>query len=206
METLDKIRFEVNVELIDDLENIAKILYGNEEDYMNYDQLYQAIVCHKKANEQDPEQDMVKGTRRPGNRAERRKATAKAKKHLREIEPFTMSVRRTRNGGVIKRGDTYTWLPEWKSIDRRSRRHDGKEICRKYEDEDLLNVFEDEDIDPEGKWDGEKFIPNEDPTMGLNAAEIECMVEDYAFDFLRETGKLGEFIEFAIRQKKEVMG
>ena len=77
-----------------------------------------------------------KGTRRPGDRASRRKATIKAKRQLKEIEPLTMSVRRTRNGGVIKRGDTYSWLPEWKAMDKRNRRHNGKEICWKYSDAD----------------------------------------------------------------------
>lgn len=95
-----------------------------------------------------------KGTRKPGNRGTRRKATAKAKRHLQEIYPFTYSVKETVNGGYIRIGNTWEWHPVWKKLDKRASRHEGKEICRNFWEEDLTEIHEEEfwDEDPEGFW------------------------------------------------------
>ncbi len=100
--------------------------------------------------------EIHKGTRKPANRAERRKATEKAKKHLREIYPFTYAVKETQNGGYVRTGNTGEWHPVWKKMDKRLSRHAGKEICREYFEEDNFfkgNPFEDEY--PDGYWDAD---------------------------------------------------
>ena len=56
MNIFDQIEFEVNVNRIPiRAERFAEYLDNPEEDYVNsdLDRIYQAIVCHKKANEQD---------------------------------------------------------------------------------------------------------------------------------------------------------
>ncbi len=102
------------------------------------------------------------GTRKPTTRAERRASTRKAKRHLRQIEPLTMSVRQTRNGGIIRKGDTYSWLPEWKKADHRTARHAGKTVCNNYSDIPEREIPNSPDIDPCGYWDAEsqEFIPD----------------------------------------------
>lgn len=65
---------------------------------------------------------------RRGNRIAQKE---KAKRHLEKVYPFTGSVRKTRNGALIKKGNTFTWIPVWKKLDRRVSRYKGKEICRK---------------------------------------------------------------------------
>lgn len=86
----------------------------------------------------DEIEETRKGTRKPGDRATRRKATAKAKRHLQEIYPFTDSVKETRNGGYIHTGNTFEWHPVWKKLDKRASRHAGKDICRGYEEEKYI--------------------------------------------------------------------
>ena len=104
------------------------------------------------------------GTRRPTTMEQRREYAAKAKQHLRWIEPHTMSVRTTRNGGVIHKGNTYKWLPEWKKTDRRRIRHEGKSLARDYGDpsREMPDFYK--DIDPNGIWDNESqtFISQEE--------------------------------------------
>lgn len=139
----EKILFDVNVDMIEgDVEIFNYCLdTATETDVPeNFHHMLYAVLANAKATEPDEIVPVNKGTRRPGNRAERRKATIKVKRHLKEIEPLTMSVRRTRNGGVIKRGDTYSWLPEWKAMDKRNRRHNGKEICRDFVPDEIDTV------------------------------------------------------------------
>lgn len=97
-------------------------------------------------------------------RATRRKATAKAKTHLRRVEPHTMSVRTTRNGGIIHKGNTYKWLSEWKKADRRRDRHEGKFLVKNYSNpsREMFDFYQ--DIDPDGIWDNEfqTFISQEE--------------------------------------------
>lgn len=81
--TLDEIKFEVNVNFIEKrIEKFARYLDESEEDNFDYPAIYQAIVANNKANEPDTEVVTTKGTRRPGNRAERRKATEHKKNTL----------------------------------------------------------------------------------------------------------------------------
>ena len=116
------------------------------------------------ANEHVDEATLTKGN----NRAVRRKATRKAKKHLREIEPYTMSVRETRNGGIIHKGDTYSWLPYWKRMNSRITRHSGKQ-----EIIDFLKANEpDEDFD-EVEFEDVNFPTREDGTIDIDAVWME---------------------------------
>ena len=115
------------------------------------------------ANEPVNEAPLTKGN----SRAARRKATRKAKRHLREIEPFTMSVRPTRNGGIIHKGDTYSWLPYWKRMNSRIARHEGKKEIADFlaDDSQPFDAWED--------WNGmyfdEHFPTREDGTIDLDA-------------------------------------
>lgn len=89
-----------------------------------------------KIEEEDVNEVYNKGTHRPSTRGERRRATAHAKRKLREKEPFTNSIRKTRNGGIIHKGETYGWYGEWKKSDVRKLRYIGKRACREYMPED----------------------------------------------------------------------
>ena len=79
------------------------------------------------------------GTRKPTNRGDRRKETAKEKRRLANIykRPFhNDSVRAiTRNGkevAYVKEGDTWSWRKEWRRMNHRIRRHEGKRECYLY--------------------------------------------------------------------------
>ena len=120
------------------------------------------MMLAKKYEEDDSITETASLSRRPTNRAARRKATAKAKRHLRKIEPLTASIRQTRNGGIIRKGDTWSWLPEYKKSDRRKTRHEGKSICREYFDDSAIPTkgkvtidIDDEDDFLGGYWDTE---------------------------------------------------
>ena len=173
---IERIELEVNIDQIEFRAHIwGDRVNGTETEAAEYSSLYQAWVYNAKANEPDPVVAPIKGTRRPGNRAERRKATIKAKRHLKEIEPLTMSVRRTRNGGVIKRGDTYSWLPEWKAMDRRNRRHTAKEICRDFVPDEIDTVS-----DPWAYTDEEYFFAGGENLHGdFDDSATEMIYEDY---------------------------
>ena len=93
----------------------------------------------EKMNEEDiPGESAVLGTRKPGDRKSRRKATAKAKRHLADIYPLTDSVRKVGNGYIKVSGDgevkvsttDLCRLTEYKRADRRKSRHNGKAECR----------------------------------------------------------------------------
>ena len=66
------------------------------------------------------------------SRGVRRKTTENKKAYFRAIEPLTDSIRITRNGGVLRRGNTYEWHPVWKKMNIRLERHSGKSACRNY--------------------------------------------------------------------------
>ena len=114
------------------------------------------------------EEEVVTKAELYGSRHARYVKRVNAENHLRKIEPYTMSVRVTRNGGIIRKGDTYSWLQEWKKMDRRISRHSGKTTCRNWQaqlldesreyvpDEDLL--WEEQQIalrNETGHWDFE---------------------------------------------------
>lgn len=115
--------------------------------------------------------EITAGTRKPGNRGERRRATKNHKKHLTKIEPFTDSVKEARNGGLYHRGNTFRWHPVWKKMDRRITRHDGKNICWKYHEDEpaaVENYWVDDDP-CYGHWDVESqmFIPDSNDADGF---------------------------------------
>ena len=65
-----------------------------------------------------------------------RKEDIKAKERLRRIYPIsTDSIRQNRNGAYIRKGNTYRGIREWKRMDRKISREEGKRICRNYVDE-----------------------------------------------------------------------
>lgn len=161
------------------------------------------------------------GTRKPTTRAKRRASTRKAKRHLREIEPLTMSVRQTRNGAYIRKGDTYGWLPEWKKADHRTARHEGKTVCREYFEDSATETFADceEDDYPGGTWDTEsqEFLWDVEETHNPYFEEIrywDCELKthvvretpnyEFAATFLRERGLHEEFIEW-LKGKEEAI-
>lgn len=173
-------------------------------------------VTRDLVNKMDEVEDIptreIFGTHKPGNRGERRKATAKAKRHLKEIEPLTMSVRQTRNGGIIRKGDTWSWLPEWKKADRRAKRHEGKSVCRTYEDiiPREISLWDDDEY-PGGTWDAESQSFLEDieeeispyfetvrywePDLGSHVVR-ETPNYDWAAMFLEERGLEEDFIQW----------
>lgn len=62
-----------------------------------------------------------------------RKEDIKAKERLRRIYPIsTDSIRQTRNGAYIHKGNTYGWNSEWKRMNSKISREEGKRICREY--------------------------------------------------------------------------
>lgn len=82
-----------------------------------------------------------KGThRRIINRGDRLTLEEEARDRLKKIEPLTMSIRITRNGGVVRTGNKGTWHPVWKRMDIRKERHSGKEICRRYVDDSTMEI------------------------------------------------------------------
>ena len=106
------------------------------EQYMqDFPNAYRCICAAEKMSEQDKTEIFhEKGTRKPADRNIRRKATEKAKRHLAEIEPLTltMSVRKTRNGAYIRKGNTYSWNQGWKRMNVRLVRHEGKRLAREF--------------------------------------------------------------------------
>lgn len=165
-----------------------------------------------------------KGTRKPGNRGDRRKATEKAKQHLREIYPLTDAVKQTGNGGYIHKGNTYEWHPVWKKIDKRLERHSGKEICRNYV-EDETNIWEffdyyerctfperedgtiDLDMilddDEEYEDDVDYFVTHRYWSNEINDHVYETYPNyEYAEQFLREIGLENQFINWLKNKEK----
>lgn len=103
-------------------------------------------ISDKIDSDNETETYFVKGTRRPSTRGSRRKATAKAKRKAKRNEPFTNSL--VDHGDyVIHKGNTYAWHPEWKKIDIRLRRHEGKNICFNYEAEDATELETEMDVE-----------------------------------------------------------
>lgn len=132
MKTLDKIRFEVNVDKIEGrIEHFAQYLNEREEDNLDFPCIYQAIVANAKANEEDETVVVSKGTRRPGNRAERRKATAHVKNRRKRLAVFSMD--EIRPTGKVKNTGIRSYLKGDRVYSRKDRRK-GKKICRAYSD------------------------------------------------------------------------
>jgi hypothetical protein len=140
------------------------------------------------------------------SRAARRKANAKTKRRLRKIEPLTMSVRQTRNGGIIHKGNTYKWNPVWKQGDRRKLRYGAKmEIAEAIADDS-------EPFDAWADWNGEYFNENfptkEDGTIDINevlAMEFYCDDDDYDYEDLCSCFELRE-AEREIARYKDFLG
>lgn len=64
-----------------------------------------------------------------------RKGDNKAKRHLATIYPIsTDSIRKTRNGAYIHKGNTCKW--DWKHYDNKLSRMEGKRFCREWMPED----------------------------------------------------------------------
>lgn len=99
------------------------------------------------------------------NRAARRKATRKANKKLREIPTYTSSVRYTRNGGIIHKGNTYSWHPVWKRMDHRLARHEGKMAIAGFfsDDSEPFDAW----ADCDGEYSDNNFPTREDGTIDL---------------------------------------
>lgn len=91
------------------------------------------------ADENDEEEESLKGRRRM-----RIKGNAKAKRRLAELYPIsTNSIRKTRNGAYIHKGNTYKWNSEWKRLDTKARREEGKAEIRNYiHEEETFNEAE----------------------------------------------------------------
>lgn len=69
----------------------------------------------------------------------RRKSDFKAKERLAKLYPIsTDSIRKTRNGAPIHKGNTYKW--DWKRYDRKLSREEGKRLCREWEPDDFQEM------------------------------------------------------------------
>lgn len=72
------------------------------------------------------------------------KGDSKAKDRLRRLHPIsTDSIRKTRNGAYIHKGNTYKLNSEWKRLDTKARREAGKSEIRHYiPEEETFNEAE----------------------------------------------------------------
>ena len=105
MRSFDEIMFEVRVNMLKDTINrFEKYLDQSEEENIDYPFICEAIVANQKITEQDNEVTEVRGTRRPVNRSERRKATAHAKNHRKALAKYADDEIRTNSGKVINTG------------------------------------------------------------------------------------------------------
>lgn len=127
------------------------------------------------------------GTRKPTNRGDRRKETAKAKRRLANIykRPFhNDSVRAiTRNGkevAYVKEGDTWSWRKEWRRMNHRIRRHEGKRECYLYVPEVTETETEAEIREPEA----------------ITPADLY----NAAYEFMMEKDLLNEFFDYLYKR------
>ncbi len=143
---------------------------------------------------EDPADELeYRGTRRSGNRADRRKATRRAKRRMQEKAEYSFDF-------IDKHGNVHdTGFREYskgaKAYTRKNRRA-GKNLRP-----------EEEVVMPEPDDYVEEIIlfyneEPEDPWAGLNLSEIENMIADYAAKFLRQTGQVEDFIQFVMREKR----
>lgn len=86
------------------LDRFSKYFGETEEENFAYTSIANAIVCNGKINEEDDPVPVTKGTRRPGNRAARRKATRKAKKNRRELATYALDEIMANSGKVKNTG------------------------------------------------------------------------------------------------------
>ena len=114
------------------------------------------------------------------------KGDSKAKDRLRRLYPIsTDSVRRTRNGAYIHKGNTCKW--DWKRYDNKVSRLEGKRLCREWEPEEPETTVPEEpdiltrisDLEEELHWN----------MMELSAAQAEV---DY---YLQECLEISNEIE-----------
>jgi len=136
MSTFEQILFEVNVNMLEDDVDTFRYCINTPETEIpeDYQHMLYAVLANAKATEEDPvvtSHSATKGTRRPGNRADRRKAYKAKKHHLEAIEPFTMSVRPVGKSGFLRQGNG-DFHKLCKRMDNRIERNSGKEICRNY--------------------------------------------------------------------------
>lgn len=125
---IERIELDVNIDQIEFRADIwGDRVNRTETEAAEYPSLYQAWVYNAKANEPDPVVAPIKGTRRPGDRASRRKATAHAKNRRRELATYSMD--EIRPTGKVKDTGIRSYLKGDKVYSR-----NGKEICRKYSD------------------------------------------------------------------------
>ena len=153
----------------------------------------------EKMNEQDlPGESAVLGTRKPGDRKSRQKATKKTEARHKEMMDYCWSyepILRGKNGEHIARKLSYEEYKEftvatkkkskreantyWDRIDRRKTRHEGKAECGRYAPETDFDDFEDDEI-------SEIFPEKADGTIDLDAylAEEEYDEDDYEPDYM----------------------
>lgn len=144
----------------------------------------------EKMNEQDlPGESAVLGTRKPGDRKSRQKATKKTEARHKEMMDYCWSyepILRGKNGEHIARKLSYEEYKEftvatkkkskreantyWNRIDRRKSRHEGKAGCR-----EIPDIFVD-DAEEENR----EFFPEKaDGTIDLDAYLAEDIYDDW---------------------------
>lgn len=181
MFNFDQIEFEAEVNHIEKRQqNLAEYLDEREEDNLKYPCICNAIVCNAKANEADPVTSPIKGTRRPGDRASRRKANAHKKNALgRKVRYANEYI----NAYFVKGNGQTRWIKDiikenawdefdsidWskvkginpknygykqydKSYDWIKSRHNAKEVCRTFED-DGVDLSDPWAYTEEEKWE-----------------------------------------------------
>ena len=136
----EKILFDVNVDMIEgDVEIFNYCLDTTTETDVpeNFRHMLYAVLANAKATEPDDEIIPVnKGTRRPANHAERRKATAHAKNRRQTLATYSMD--EIRPNGKVKNSGIREYLKGDKVYSRKDRRS-GKHICRRYAKDDSFS-------------------------------------------------------------------
>ena len=201
---IERIELEVNIDQIEFRAHIwGDRVNGTETEAAEYSSLYQAWVYNAKANEPDPVVAPIKGTRRPGDRASRRKANAHKKNALgRKVRYANEYI----NAYFVKGNGQTRWIDDiikenaWDEFDAIDwskvkginpknygykqynkhpelikSRHSSKEICRDFVPDEIDTVS-----DPWAYTDEEYFFAGGENLHGdFDDSATEMIYEDY---------------------------
>ena len=173
IKTLDEILLDVNTELLPEREELYGPWLDTPEEEVEEDMvgMYQAVVANNKITEADDVIPVIKGTRKPTNRGDRRDLTDKAKANaIRKAYcshkgGYTVIYRGENGETKVKSVPISEWLAEgkkafWKNVkaakktgnrqrfdqkkaDSKKHRHEGKGVCRDYTEDDYLSDLSD---------------------------------------------------------------
>lgn len=195
--TIEEMKNEMSsiLNLFAELDAKAEGVRGYEDEVVWFQDINQAREMLEKldeysswveefADEADPEFPAKETSRR----RKHIKGDNKAKRHLATVYPIsTDSVRRTRNGAYIHKGNTCEAHGYWKRYDNKLSRLEGKRLCREWEPEEPDTTVPEEpdiltriaDLEEELHWN----------MMELSAAQAEV---DY---YLQECLEISNEIE-----------